>query len=285
MIRNLEKSDKHKKLINKLKSNFCMFMCKDPNYECVSYNVQQHEKQFSKKNHENYDDNFETLLTPKLKTNSRNRMPIYYKTPMNKTIEFSSVIINGDDDNDDDDDDFASTTTLTTVTADMQTQNTHKKNLANAKSPSISQYPYLIMSPENTSNTKSITPPVQLINKSLAKPKNVQNDYYSPNISSVKVKSFGSLDTAETDTSSDEEILKHDVYEKKVFEIGSICACYIPYCGKYDGDLTIKFAERLQIIGDDGEDYILVKNLSSKAFGYVPRDFIVHVNEFLNYLI
>ena len=51
---------------------------------------------------------------------------------------------------------------------------------------------------------------------------------------------------------------------------------------KYEGDLTIKYAERVQIASDDdGFDYILVRNISTYEFGYIPREIILPVNDFL----
>ena len=258
----MEKLAKQKKLIDKLKSKFCMYICKDPNYDYVSYNVQeQHEKQFNKR--DDYDDNLEILLTPKVKNNCRNRMPIYYKTPVNNN---NSIIVNLCDENDDEDD-TESTTTLTTVTAlDLSIQN--------IKSPNVSQFPFLVMSPE--------------YNKFGTTPKKAQNNYYTSHINDFPSMTLSSSSTSTDSSADDEAYVKSNEYEyeKKVgFEIGSIVSCYIPYNAKYDGDLAIKFAERLEVVGDNDQNYVLVKNLSSKAFGYVPRDSIVHVNDFLNYLI
>jgi hypothetical protein len=263
----MEKLAKQKKLIDKIKSKFCLYICKDPNYEYVSYNVQQHhEKKFNKRD-EYDDDNLEILLTPKAKTDCRNRMPIYYKTPVNN----NSIVVNLCDPNEDEDDDLESTTTLTTVTA-------LDSSLQNIKSPNLTQFPFLIMSPEYKNNTTKV----------MLTPKKAQNNYYTPRSNDFNFQSM-TASISSTDSSTGEEAhvkLNEYEYEKKlVFEIGSICSCYIPYTAKYDGDLTIKFAERLQVVGDNDQNYVLVKNLSSKSFGYVPRDSIVHVNDFLSYLI
>ena len=288
-----DNNNKQKKLIDKLKSNFCVFPCTDQNYELVSYNVQhQHVTKFNKRDD---GDNLETMLTPKLKKmpmTSRSRMPIYYKTTTireqrNDTFELNSVMKK----NSENYDDLAS---CTTTKIDTQGFHSTKLDENKIKSPSLSQYPYLIMTPDDDGSVDKASNTI--VNKILTAKKKVQNIYYSPNVSHILppkrlyASSMNSTETSNEDeqsnhTNQEDDLIDDQKYEIKLYEIGSIYSCYIPYSAKYDGDLSIKFAERLQIIKDDGADFILVKNVSSKAFGYVPRDFVLPVNDFLSNLV
>jgi hypothetical protein len=267
----MEDKNIKKKLISKLKSNFCMFPCINPNYELVAYNVQQqHVKQFNKRDDEEVD-NLDVILTPKLKT--RCRLPIYYKTPIiqNDSFELNSVMKPSNKNNYDD---VASSSSLSSEVFHSTTIDDYK-----TKSPSLSQYPYLMITPDGYNN-KNRT----YIKTSNTLLKNILTDHHSPNITPLQRQLY----TSSIDSSNEEEEEEEDdcaIQKKKLFEIGSIYSCCIPYSAKYDGDLTIKFAERVQIVKDDGMSYILVKNLSTKAFGYVPRDFILPVNRFLSNLV
>jgi hypothetical protein len=249
-------TSKQTKVIEKLKSNLCIFVCKDQNYDYVDYQQQK-------------EDNLDKLFTPKLQTKSRSRIPIYYKTPtISKKKDEDSIYNNNYDD----------------VASEInETPYLHSTKIDNfIQSPSISKFPYLILSPEpSDSNIASST----LIYKILPK---VQNNYYSPNVSEIPViksspSSIGSRSSEDTSSSSlsDEMSIRNN----DTFKIGAIYSCIRYYNAKYDGDLTVKFAERLQIIKDDGDDYILVKDLSTNAFGYVPRDHIIPVNTFLANLV
>ena len=115
-----------------------------------------------------------------------------------------------------------------------------------------------------------------MVTKILSSAKRTQNNYCLRNLSDM-CSSIGSTNT--------EEALSTDSVKQDLFEIGSIYSCFISYVAKYEGDLSIKFAERVLIIKDDGEDFVLVKNLSTRAFGYVPRDYIVPVFQFLEQLV
>jgi hypothetical protein len=267
----MEDKNIKKKLINKLKSNFCMFPCTNPNYELVAYNVQQqHVKQFNKRDGEEID-NLDVILTPKFKT--RSRLPIYYKTPIiqNDTFELNSVM----KPNNNNYDDVASSSSLSSEVFHSTTIDDDK-----TKSPSLSQYPYLMITPDgyNNKNRTYIKTSNTLLKKILT-----DQNHHSPNTSPIQRQLY----TSSIDSSNEEEEEEDEcaIEKKNLFEIGSIYSCCIPYSAKYDGDLTIKFAERVQIVKDDGISYILVKNLSTKAFGYVPRDFILPVNRFLSNLV
>ena len=199
-------------------------------------------------------------------------MPIYYKTPtISKKQNDDSIIKPIHNDNYDE------------VASEINdTSYLHSTKIDNfIQSPTISKFPYLIMSPEPSgdSNIASST----LIYKILPK---AQNIYYSPNVSKIPIiksspSSTGSTTSEDTTSFSDEMTIR----KNNTFQIGAIYSCIRYYNAKYDGDLTVKFAERLQIIKDDGDDYILVKDLSTNAFGYVPRDHIIPVNKFLANLV
>jgi hypothetical protein len=244
-------TSKQTKVIEKLKSNLCFFVCKDQNY--VDYVDYQQQKE----------DNLDKLFTPKLQTKSRSRMPVYYKTPtISKKQNDDSIYNNNYDD----------------VASEInETPYLHSTKIDNfVSSPSISKFPYLILSPEQSdSNIASNILP------------KVQNNYYSPNVSEIPVIKSSPSSTGSTSCEDTSSTLSDEITTKNndTFQIGAIYTCIRYYNAKYDGDLTVKFAERLQIIKDDGDDYILVKDLSTNAFGYVPRDHIIPVNKFLANLV
>ena len=229
---------KQQNFIKKVKSNLCVFVCKDPNYEYITYNNTP-QQQLPKEQ-----DNFEKLLTPKLQTKSRTRLAIYYKTPTNDTFQQS---------NEDD-----QMTLLNPI---------HSTKLnANQKTPNVSKLPFLLMSPENNNKISST-----MVYKILSKTK-TEKENLSPNASEIQSSTGYSTDETTTSSFSETCEISSKFDDSSIFEIGTIYSCHVPYKAKHDGDLTIKFAERLQIIQDDGQDFVLVKNLSNNKFGYIPRE-------------
>jgi hypothetical protein len=246
-------ANKQQNFIEKIKSNLCVFGCKNSNYESIiTYNDKK--------------DNFEKLLTPKLQTKSRTRLAIYYKTPTNKqndTFELESIMKQNNNEE--------------TLSNPIHSTKINE----NIKTPNISKLPYLLMSPQdNYENKISST----MVYKILSKTK-VSKFNKSPNASEIQMFDINESTTSNdykggfTSETSESSSNFDDI--SIYYEIGTIYSCHVPYKATHDGDLTIKFAERLQIIKDDGQDFILVKNLSNHKFGYIPRDHIVPVNKFL----
>ena len=59
--------------------------------------------------------------------------------------------------------------------------------------------------------------------------------------------------------------------------------CCSPYNQVFENDLTVNYADRVEIIEDDGEHFLFVKNILTKKTGYVPRMCLKSLSEFLNY--
>ena len=59
--------------------------------------------------------------------------------------------------------------------------------------------------------------------------------------------------------------------------------CCSPYNRVFENDLSISYADRVEIIEDNGEHFVFVKNISTKNTGYVPRMCLESLCEFLKY--
>ena len=249
-------------LIEKMKSNLCVFGCKDANYDYVNITYKQEHATIEKPRN-NVADNLDKLITPKLQTKSRSRLPIYYKTPINKQIENVDSV-------------------MQQITI-MDPLHSTKLN-ENIKTPNLSKLPLIPMSPENDKNGNKATS--TMIFKILSKTQANEDCCYTPNASNIEFsqlsnKSSSGYTSSEVNSSACETCEMSTKYEVTTFDIGAIYSCHVPYKAQHDGDLTIKFAERLQIIKDDGDEFILVRSVSNHKFGYVPRNYIIPVNKFL----
>jgi hypothetical protein len=149
-------ANKQQNFIEKIKSNLCVFGCKNSNYESIiTYNEKQ--------------DNFEKLLTPKLQTKSRTRLAIYYKTPTNKqndTFELESIMKQNNNEE----------------TSKSNPIHSTKLN-EDIKTPNISKLPYLLMSPQNIYENKISS---TMVYKILSKTK-VSKFNKSPNASEIQM--------------------------------------------------------------------------------------------------
>ena len=258
-------NQKHENLIKKLKSNLCgVFLCKNVNYEQISYlqeNVDECEK--AKRC-----DNFDQILTPKLQTRSRSRLPIYYKTPSMAIIQ---------DKQREEAETFGIEGSQLQITLNKNQLHSTKLN-ENVNTPKL---PLIPMSP-NCMNTNKATS--TMIYEIFSKTQNELNTESPAGISNINAPQFyrsTSFSSGTTSSSTTPSSLTSSSIHENLFKIGSIYACHVPYKSQQDGDLTIKFAERLQIIKDDGDEFILVKSLSNHNFGYIPRVYILPVDKFL----
>lgn len=141
----------------------------------------------------------------------------------------------------------------------------HSPNVESILSPSILKLDqnYIENIPSSTLNQLSSTPAFNL-----------------PEMSSLTMRnSYESTD--ETDFSNESITTSSDEYQQhqKDDQIRILACCY-SYVAKYEGDMSISFADRVQLIKESNE-YCLVKHLETKQFGYVPRACICNVNEFL----
>lgn len=61
--------------------------------------------------------------------------------------------------------------------------------------------------------------------------------------------------------------------------------CIVPYEAKCQGDITLRYAERVQLIHvNDNNGLSLVQNVSTKECGYIPTNCIMLMASFLNQL-
>lgn len=268
----------NKKVFEKIKTNFCVFVCKDANYDNIS-NYNDTNKANINTNSDK-SDHLEKCMTPKLQTKSRTRLPMYYKTPTNtKNDKFifvnkSRPIISNQQDYDDIENALCINEPLHSTKIDN-----------NVESTSISKFPYLCMTSDIDSKFKATS---TLINNIL-EPNYI--DKQTPDLSEIKQtvaspSSCLATSSSSSSGSSESQVTVSQINNKlfNYYETGAIYSCFIQYNALYDGDLTIKFAERLQIIQDDCNYHVLVQNVSTKKFGYVPRDHIIPVNRFLETL-
>ncbi len=57
--------------------------------------------------------------------------------------------------------------------------------------------------------------------------------------------------------------------------------CILAYKAKFEGDLTIEFAERVKILHSVNADFALVKNITTNKCGYVPNKCLSSLSDFL----
>lgn len=57
--------------------------------------------------------------------------------------------------------------------------------------------------------------------------------------------------------------------------------CILAYQAKFEGDLSLQFAERVKILHNVNNEYALVKNISTNQCGYVPNECLSTLNDFL----
>jgi hypothetical protein len=255
---------KQENLVKKIKSNLCgVFLCKNGNYECISYENDLLEIPKSDK-----------ILTPLVNTKSRSRLPIYYKSPF-VTVRRR----NGEINNDYEEEDIQQKT--------MKNLHSTKIN-ENIETPKL---PLIPATPPTLSNNKATS---TMIYEILSKSRKIELTSPNCNMSNIRMcQQYGNLSMSSLTTSSSSEyyetaspstLSSDSELNIPLFQVGSIYSCIASYKSQHDGDLTIKYAERIQIIKDDGDEFVLVKKLSTHQFGYVPRLYILPVEKFLSSL-
>ena len=60
-----------------------------------------------------------------------------------------------------------------------------------------------------------------------------------------------------------------------------VLVCNKPYIAKLEGDLSLKYADRVQLLHQNGQ-VVLVKNLLTGVCGYVPTQNLISLENFLN---
>lgn len=237
------------------KSNFCVFLNKDSNYDYARYdelssmndnlkycnNVieeilksQKLTDTCSTRNTETQD-NFEELLSPRVITQTRSRLPIYYNN-------------NGRDEDE------------------------NEPGTASYSDSCDYRFPWHSTQLEFDHNNGQCLNTTEDSQYCKTEIKLINSSGSSPNVSDVQ-----------TDSSNDSTCIN---YRKKAdndddSEIETIYACCLNYNALHKGDLTVHVSDRIHIIHDSGADYVLVKHIKTEKCGYIPRICILNVNKFL----
>ena len=254
---------KQENLIKKIKSNLCgVFQCITENYEYISYDNKEEKE-------EPRCDNFDKILPLNLQTKGRSRLPIYHNTP------FVTIRRGKGETKVEEDFEFQQQITINNLHSTKLNENIATPNL-----------PLIPVTPPQSNNKASSTMiyeiPKSQKNESVSTPNSISNIRKHPDYDQSLLTT--SSDDCESSTFSSASSESLFCYES--FEVGSIYACRHAYEIQQNGYLTIKFAERIQIIQDNGDDeFVLVKRLTSHQRGLVPRFNILPVNKFLAYLL
>ena len=221
------------------KTNFCGLIHKDQNYDYAGYSEYSNDKSCTERageimseilvNRENKIDDLETIMSPRVNTQSRSRLPIYYQTKCENKLESlqESHEIYGD---------YQVPWHSTKIDIDI----TYAKHLQNS-----------------TRNTELLQTAIN--------PQSSINSSSDDNTSKSSIESTTICD------------------EKHLFKIDmeTIYACCLDYNALYEGDLTVRVADRVIILFDAGSEFVLVKHIRTQKCGYVPRICILNVNKFL----
>lgn len=218
-----------------MKSNLCSVIAKKPNYDYVAYDFAATTKKSASEFEINKllieamnknqsqtksKDDLDTILSPRVKSQSRSRLPIYYQ-PDNNESDLKEI---GEE-----------------TIYDLPWHST-KIDFAHMHATGC-----------ETILTNKITDESTIQNRPQP------NNSYS-----------SSANTSQNSSMESNNEQPSDVY-----------ACCLNYDAKHDGDLTVRFADRISVVYDSGEEFILVKLLRTHKVGYVPRICILNVNKFL----
>ena len=256
----LIKMAKQENLIKKIKSNLCgVFQCRTENYEYISYDNKE-EIEVARC------DNFDKILPSNLQTKSRSRVPIYCNTP------FVTIRRKKEETKFEEDFEFQQ---QITINNHLHSTKLHE-NIQTPIIPSIPVTPP--PSINKASSTMMFRIPKSQTNEFVSTPNSISNiRMYQESDQSLLTTSSDDYESSTISSSASSEIS----FKYQLFKAGSIFVCLRAYKSKHDGDLTINYAERLKIIIDDGNEFILVKRLSRLKYGYVPRNYIIPVDQFL----
>ena len=262
---------------NKLKSlksglkSFKINLCGIGRNDCSNYeNLSVQEKMID---NEQRNDNLDNCLTPKAKTYSRSRLPVYYKSPNTPT----TTIIHA-------------TQTRHVNMLRRETRERFQSTKINENSPTISQYPYLCETPElskRQSNHKATSSIIERILhvKQVCTPEVTQITYKTVeriHLTNTMPSSCNSSDQDSCSSESSPESTTPQVYKPKPT---TTFVCITAHKGVFESDLTVKYADRVQIIQDEGDHFIFVRNVCTQECGYVPRMILQTLADFLQALI
>ena len=262
-----KRNSNKKSSFKNLKLNLCGLGRHDcTSYECLStYERQEYPDEFDKKVQSTVktNDYLDKCITPKAQTRSRSRLPIYYKTPKTPINK------------------------LKTNSSKESHQDRFQSTKLNNNSPTISQYPFLVASPDLTKSNKRVTSSV--IEKILTTKSSVD----TPNVTEITHKRdneithiYNSIPSTLIHEESESNELLSTINASSINNKPSqIYVCCSAYKAVFGSDLTVKFADRVQIIDNYGEYFVLVRNVCTEQVGYVPKICLKSLNEFLNNLV
>ena len=112
-----------------------------------------------------------------------------------------------------------------------------------------------------------------------------RNKFVQINKSNDSTESSSYFTNDETSESEDFQTVRSSIYVQSTSESiqDQLHVCIVPYSAKIQGDLSLKYAERVKVIHSNN-DFSLVQNIVSKQCGYVPTNCIVLLSNFLNQL-
>jgi replication fork clamp-binding protein CrfC len=106
----------------------------------------------------------------------------------------------------------------------------------------------------------------------------VRNDYHKINIHSPNISSISNNSNEIESTLSSSFDNLNDITMFKIF------ACCKTFYAKFDGQLSLQFSERVNILRSN-RDFALVQKLDSNEIGYVPIENLCEINRFLSNIV
>ena len=250
----------------KLKNKLCLKVClkskkASPDYEYVSYTQQDTNKVTTT------GDNKEMKTIPKSKrenpqfhsTQIETSMNSLYKTALNNTLTIEQNKI---------------TSTLIQSIQPFQTEEYDNE-------PELSQ----IIEEEQDSNAFSniyYTSPI--ISRSMQSSSSSANSSLSVSsalFTDATDNSFDQSQSFECDTKQFKSATSTFFRSINNDSSDQLHVCVLAYEAKFEGDLSIDFAERVKILHNVNNEYSLVKNIITNKCGYVPNECLSSLNEFL----
>ncbi len=221
------------------KTNFCGLIGKDNNYDYSQYNTDNIKDNSSTEpaldiigeilSKPKNNDDLEKIVSPRVKIQSRSRLPIYYTNNRSMMITESLQEV-----------DYSNEYQQPWHSTKIEVDQTFGQSFQTSTRPS--DLLKIAIKPQNSINSDDDT-------------------------------SKSSFDSTSTTSDNDEKLFKIDSE--------TIYACCLDYNAQNPGDLTVRVSDRINILYDHGDDFILVKHLRSEACGYIPRKCILDVKKFI----
>lgn len=105
---------------------------------------------------------------------------------------------------------------------------------------------------------------------------NLTTNIRTPNMSKISINSIGSDEVESTLSPTFDNF--NDITMFKIY------ACSKTFQAKFDGQISLQFSERVQILKTNGV-FVLVQKLDSNEIGYVPIGNLCEINQFLSNIL